>query len=50
MSIYYNYAPDGKIIFVLSYFDVSEAIGKCFVETTGKRFHVNLLRYAHYFT
>ena len=56
MSIYYNYAPDGSIFFVLSYVNdcvywyTSEAIGKWFVDNLGKRFHLNFLRYAHWFT
>ena len=55
MSIYYKYAPDGTNFFVLSYVDdfvywyTYEAIGKCFVDTLGKIFHVNFLRYAHWF-
>ena len=45
---------DQKIIF-LSYVDdcvywyTSEAIGKWFVDTLGKRFYVNFLVYAHWF-
>ena len=56
MSIYYKYVPDGAIIVVLSYVDdcvywyANEDIGKWFVYTLGKRFHVNLLGYAHWFT
>ena len=55
MSIYYNYAPYGSIVFVLSYVGdcvnwyTSEALGKWFVDTLGKRFHVNFLGYAHWF-
>ena len=55
MSIYYKYAPDGSMLFVLSYVDdyaycyTSEALGKWFVDTLGKRFHVNFLGYAHWF-
>ena len=55
MSIYYKYAPDGSKFFVLSYVDdfvywyTNEDIGKWFVDTLGKRFHVNLLGYAHWF-
>ena len=55
MSIYYKYAPDGSKIFVLSYVDdcaywyTNEDIGKCFVDTLGKRFHVNFLGFAHWF-
>ena len=49
MSIYYKYAPDGSKIDVLSYVDecvywyTNEDIGKWFVDTLGKRFHVNFL-------
>ena len=55
MSIYYNYAPDGSNIVVLSYFDdcvywyTNEDLGKWFVATLGKRFHVNFLGFAHWF-
>ena len=55
MSIYYKYAPDGFKIVVLSYVDdcvhvyTNEDIGKWFVDTLGKRFHVNFLGYAHWF-
>ena len=55
MSIYYKYAPDGSMLFVLSYVDdyaycyISEALGKWFVDTLGKIFHVNFLVYAHWF-
>ena len=55
MSIYYKYAPDGSKIVVLYYFDdcvywyTNEDIGKWFVDTLGKRFHVNFLGYAHWF-
>ena len=55
MSIYYKYAPDGSKVVVLSYVDdcvywyTSEALGKWFVDTLGKRFHVNFLGYAHWF-
>ena len=55
MSIYYKYALYGKDIVVLYYiYDcvywyISEALGKLFVETIGKRFHVNFLGYAHRF-
>ena len=49
MSIYYNYAPDGKKIVVLSYVDgfvyvyTSESLEKWVVDTLGKRFHVKFL-------
>ena len=55
MSIYYKYAPDGSKIVVLSYFDdcvycyKNEDIGKWFVDTLGKTFHVKFLGYAHWF-
>ena len=55
MCIYYKYAPDKSKTFVLSYVDdfvywyTNEDIGKWFVDTLGKRFHVNLLGYAHWF-
>ena len=55
MSIYYKYAPDGSKIVVLSYVDdcvywyTNEDPGKWFVDTLGKIFHVNFLRYAHWF-
>ena len=54
MSIYYKYAPDGKIV-GLSYVDecvywyTSEAIGKSFVDTLGKISHANFLGYSHWF-
>ena len=55
MSIYYKYGPYGSKNVVLSYVDdcfywyTNEYIGKWFVDTLGKRFHVNFLRYAHWF-
>ena len=55
MSIYYKYAPDGSKIVVLSYvYDcvywyTNEDIGKWFVDTLGKIFHVNFLGFAHWF-
>ena len=55
MSIYYKYALDGSKIVVLSYIDdfvywyKNEDLGKWFVDTLGKRFHVNLLGYANWF-
>ena len=55
MSIYYKYAPDGTKIVVLSYVHdcvswyTSEYLGKWFVDTLGKIFHVNFLGYAHWF-
>ena len=53
MSIYHKYAPDGSKSVVLYYvYDylywyTSEALGKWFVYTLGKRFHVKFLGYAH---
>ena len=55
ISIYYKYAPDRSKIIVLSYVDdyvywyTNEDLGKWFVGTLGKRFHVNFLGYAHWF-
>ena len=55
MSIYYKYAPDGSKHFVLSYVDdcvywyTNEDLGKWFVDTLGKRFHVNFLGYTYWF-
>ena len=55
MSVYYKYAPDGYKIVVLSYVDdcvywyTNEDPVKWFVDTLRKRFHVNLLGYAHWF-
>ena len=55
MSIYHKYAPDGSKIIVLSYVDdfvywyTNEDLGKCFVHTLGKIFHVNFLGFAHWF-
>ena len=55
MSIYYKYAPDGTKIIVLSYvcdcvyLYTSEALGKWFTDTLGKRSHVNFLEYTHWF-
>ena len=54
MSMYYKYAPYGSNFFVLSYVDdcvywyTNEYIGKWFVDTLGKRFHVNFLGFAHW--
>ena len=56
MSIYYKYAPYVSQIVALSYIDdcfncyTNEDIGKWFVDTLGKRLHVNFLGYAHWFT
>ena len=55
MSIYYKYAQDVTRMVVLYYVDdcvywyTSEALGKQFVDTLGKIFHVNFLGYAHWF-
>ena len=55
MSIYYKYAPDGYKMVVLYYVDdcvywyTNEDLGKWFVDTLGKRFHVNFLGFAHWF-
>ena len=55
MYIYDKHAPDGTRVSVLFYVDdclywyTYEALGKWFVETLGKRFHVNLLEYANWF-
>ena len=49
MYIYFKYAIDGSKIVVLSYVDdcvywyTNEDLGKWFVDTLGKRFHVNFL-------
>ena len=53
MSIFYKHAPNGSKIVVLSYVDdcvfwyINEDIGKWFVDTLGKIFHVKFLGYAH---
>ena len=55
MYIYYKYAPDVSKIVVLSYDDdffylyKNEDLGKRFVYTFGKIFHVNFLGYVHWF-
>ena len=55
MSIWYNYAIDGTKKCVLSYVDYCvcwytyEALGKWFVDTLRKRFHVKFLGLAHWF-
>ena len=55
MSIYYKYAPYVSKKFVLYYVDdcvywyTSEALGKWFVDTLRKIFHMKLLGYAHWF-
>ena len=53
MSVYYKYTPDDSKLVVLIYVDncvywyASEELVKWFVDTIGKRFHVDLLRYGH---
>ena len=55
MSIYFKYATDGSKIVVLSYVHdcvywyTNEDLGKWFVDTLGKRSHVNFLGFAHWF-
>ena len=55
MYIYYKYASYISKLVVLSYvyncvyWYTSEELGKWFVDTLGKRLHVNLLGYAHWF-
>ena len=55
MSIYYKYALNGSKVVVLSYVNdcvywyKNEDIGKWFVDTLGKIFHVNFLGYTHWF-
>ena len=55
MFIYYKYVSYGTKHFVLSYVDdfvywyTYEYLGKWFVDTLGKIFHVQLLGYAHWF-
>ena len=50
MSIYYNYATDGKKVVVLSYSDdcvywyTSEAIGEWFVDTLRNRISISQMR------
>ena len=53
MSIYYKYAPYRSRLVMLSYVDgylywyTNEELGKFFVDTLGKIFHVDFLGYAH---
>ena len=53
--IYYKYAPDGTNVIFLSYVNdcvywyTYEALGKWFVDTLGKIFHVKFLGYSHWF-
>ena len=55
MSVYYKYATDGSKLVVSSYVDdflyyyTYEEQENWFVDTLGKRFHVKLLEYAHWF-
>ena len=55
MSIYYKYEPDGSKLVMLSYVDYClywytyEKLGKWFVDTIEKIFHMNFLGYAHWF-
>ena len=55
MSIYYKYAPDGSKLVMLYYVDeciywyTSEELVKWFVDTLGKRYHMNYIRYTHWF-
>ena len=55
MSIYYNYAPDGYKLVLLSYVGdfvdmyTYEELGKWFVDTIGNRIHVNFLGYSYWF-
>ena len=54
ITIYYKYAPDGggglvSYIDECVYWYTPEALVKYYVENIGKRFHVNFLRYAHWF-
>ena len=55
MSIYFKYTPDGSKIVIVSYVDdcvywyTNEDLGKRFVDTLRKRFHVKFLGYAHWF-
>ena len=55
MSLYYKYAPYGSKMVGLSYVGdcvywyTNDALVKWFVDTLGKRFHVNFLGYAHWF-
>ena len=55
MSIYYKYTPNGSKQIVLScvddcvYWYKNEDLGKWFVDTFGKRFHVKFLGCVHWF-
>ena len=55
MSIYYKYATDRSKLVLLYYIDdfiywyTYEELGKWFMNTLGKRFHVNFLGYTYFF-
>ena len=54
MYIYYKYAPNGKMLLYLKlmnflYWYTSEALGKWYVYTIVKIYHVNFLTFAHWF-
>ena len=55
MSVHYKYTPDETKIIVLSYVDncvywyTFEALGKWFLDTLIKRFHVKFLGFSHRF-
>ena len=55
MCVHHKYAQDGSKLVVLSYVHdcvywyTSEELGKFFVNTFGKIFHVNFLGYSHFF-
>ena len=50
-----SFLPDESNLMVLSYLDdcvfwyTSEELGKWFIDTLGKRFHMNFLEFAHWF-
>ena len=55
MSIHYKFAKYGSKLVALNYVDdcvfwyTSEELGKWFMDTPGKRFHINFLGYEHCF-
>ena len=55
ISIYYKYESDGSNLFVLSYVNdcvywyTYDGTGNWFVDTIGKRFHVNFIGYQYWF-
>ena len=55
MYLYYKYAIGGSKLVLLSYVNeflywyTSEELGKCFLGTLLKRFHLNFLGYEHWF-